>query len=67
VDRLLVTIDEAAQSLAVSRRTLYRLIDSGDVDTIRIGSARRIPVSSLHRFGERRIRDSRIDTIGGLS
>lgn len=67
VERLLVTVDDVALSLAVSRRTVYRLIGAGELDAVQIGSARRIPVASVHRFCERRIRESRIDTIGGLS
>ena len=67
LERLLLTIDDAARVLSVSRRTLYRLIDAGDLDAIHIGSARRIPVTSVERFCERRIRESRIDSIGGLS
>ncbi len=67
MERLLVTIETAAEALSVSRRTVYRLIDTGELDAISIGSARRIPIVSLQRFCDRRIRASRLDTIGGMS
>ncbi len=67
MDTLLVTIDEAAQALSVSRRTLYRLIDTGQIDTVRIGSSRRIPTVALQSFCTRAVREARVERIGGLS
>ena len=47
---LLLRIDAAASRLAVSRATLYRLIQRGELGTVHIGSAVRIPVSALERW-----------------
>ena len=47
---LLLRIDAAASRLAVSRATLYRLIQRGELDTIHIGSAVRVPVTALERW-----------------
>jgi len=47
---LLLTIPEAAQSLRVSRSTIYRLINDGLLDTIRIRSRLRIRPSDIDRF-----------------
>ena len=47
---LLLTIPEAAQALRVSRSTIYRLINDGLLDTIRIRSRLRIRPSDLDRF-----------------
>jgi excisionase family DNA binding protein len=41
--RLLLTVPEAAEALAISRSKLYQLIASGAVDSILIGGSRRIP------------------------
>jgi excisionase family DNA binding protein len=47
---LLLRIDAAADRLSISRATLYRMIQRGEIATIRIGSAVRIPVSALDRW-----------------
>jgi excisionase family DNA binding protein len=67
MDQLLVTIDEAAQALSVSRRTLYRLIEAGEIDAVRIGSSRRVPTAALQTFCTRAVREARIERIGDLS
>ena len=61
MERLLFTIGEVAQSLALSRSTIYRLLRSGDLVATRIGTATRIPESSLRRFVETRTRTARRD------
>ena len=59
-DLPLYTIDDAAELLQVSRSTIYRLIQRGDLLTIRFGAAPRIPDSSLTRCVETRIRAARL-------
>ena len=59
-DLPLHTIDDAAQLLQVSRSTIYRLIKAGELLTIRVMSAPRIPRSSLNRCVETRIRAARL-------
>ena len=61
MDRLLFTVGEVAESLAVSRSTIYRLLRSGDLVATRIGTATRIPASSVGRFVEARTRVARLD------
>ena len=49
-----VSIDQAAQLLKVSRRTIYYRIRDGRLQTIRtIGGSQRVLVESLHAFGFR--------------
>ncbi|MER5326185.1 helix-turn-helix domain-containing protein [Streptosporangium roseum] len=48
--RLLLTVDEAAEALAISRAKLYQLMASGAVVYVRIDRSRRIPVSALEAF-----------------
>lgn len=50
--RRLLTLDEAAGALSVSRRTVERLIRSGDLHTVQIGRARRIPVTAVDTYLE---------------
>ncbi len=47
---LLLRIDAAAARLAVSRATLYRMIQRGEIATIRIGTAVRVPVTALETW-----------------
>ncbi|MBA3823193.1 MAG: helix-turn-helix domain-containing protein [Ktedonobacterales bacterium] len=48
--KLLLTIAEAAQRLNLSRSLLYDLVLSGELVSIKIKKARRIPVSALETF-----------------
>lgn len=48
--RLLLTVPEAAQVLAISRSKLYQLLATGAVASLRIDGSRRIPVSALNDF-----------------
>lgn len=50
---LLYTPEEAAQQLACSRRTVYELITSGDLESIKIRGARRIPVEAVTTYVQR--------------
>jgi excisionase family DNA binding protein len=43
----LVTVREAADFLRISARTVYRLIESGQMGAVRIGKQWRIPVNEL--------------------
>jgi hypothetical protein len=56
---LLFTIPESAESLRISRSTLYRLIASGDVETISIRGVQRIRPIALQRFVENQQRVQR--------
>ena len=61
MERLLLTVDETAEALAVSRSTIYRLLKSGDLVATRIGTAVRIPEQALRRFVDTRTRVARLD------
>jgi excisionase family DNA binding protein len=51
---LLVTIREAAAALRVSRATVYRMTQAGELPTVHIGTAVRIPAAALARYVEER-------------
>jgi excisionase family DNA binding protein len=51
-DRLL-TIEQVAERLAVARRTVFRLIERGELRVVRIGRATRIAESDLSEYIER--------------
>ena len=48
--RLLLTVPEAAEALAISRSKLYELIAAGTVASIRIDGSRRIPLTALEAY-----------------
>ena len=48
--RLLYRVPEAAEVLGLSRAKVNQLISRGDLGSIKIDGARRIPSEALHRF-----------------
>jgi excisionase family DNA binding protein len=48
--RLLLTISEAATALRISRSSIYRLFDGGELAWVQIGASRRVTSAEIHRF-----------------
>jgi len=48
--RLLLTVPEAAEALAISRSKLYELITAGLIRSVRIDGSRRVPVEALQTY-----------------
>ena len=48
--RLLLTVPEAAEALAISRSKLYELLAAGLVQSVRIDGSRRVPVEALETY-----------------
>lgn len=46
----LLTIQQTADVLRLSKVTVYRLFDSGDLQWVQIGAHRRVPAAELDRF-----------------
>lgn len=55
--RLLLTVDQAAGRLGLGKTKVYELLTSGELASVRIGAARRIPVSALEAYVERLLND----------
>jgi excisionase family DNA binding protein len=53
MDKLLLTPTEAAHALGIGRSKLYELLHVGALDSVLIGSCRRIPTDALGRYIER--------------
>lgn len=51
--RLLLRPEEAAEVLGIGRSKLYELLAAGVIESVQIGSARRVPVEGLHDFVRR--------------
>ena len=50
VPRLLLTVEQVAEALAIGRTAVYELISSQRLGSVRIGGSRRIPIPALQRF-----------------
>jgi excisionase family DNA binding protein len=50
IEPLLIRVEEAARILSLSRSTIYQMLDSGELPSVRCGTARRIPIASLHEW-----------------
>ena len=55
--KLLTTV-EAQNILSIGRTRLFKFIASGEIESVRIGTSRRIPVSAVEKFIEKLIADS---------
>jgi excisionase family DNA binding protein len=47
---LLVTAEQAARSLSICRTKVYELLRNGELESVRIGTSRRIPASALDEY-----------------
>jgi excisionase family DNA binding protein len=52
MDKLLLTPEEAAASLAISRSKLYELLRREEIPSVRIDGNRRVPVAALAAYVE---------------
>lgn len=53
-DRIAVRIPEACRMIGIGRSKLYELMETGDLETIKVGTSRLVLVSSLQAFVEAR-------------
>jgi excisionase family DNA binding protein len=49
-ERIVFTVEEAAERLRIGRTLVYALVRSGDIESITIGRLRRIPCDALDDF-----------------
>jgi len=50
MNKLLLTPTEAAKVLGIGRSKTYQLLQSGQLQSVHIGSCRRIPLEAVHNF-----------------
>jgi len=48
--RLLLSPEEAAKALGISRATLYPLLMRKEIPSVRVGGLRRVPLEALQRY-----------------
>lgn len=64
MQKVLLTLDEAAEALSVGRTTLRSLIRKGEIDAIRVGAAVRVPAVEIERWIADRIGDLKRESPG---
>lgn len=52
-NRVLLTVEEAAEQLGIGRTTAYALVRSGELESVQIGRLRRIPQEALEHYATR--------------
>ena len=50
VEPICVRVNDAARMIGVGRTKLYELISNGELETVKIGKATRVTISSLHEL-----------------
>ena len=55
--KLLLTVAEAAVKLGVGRSFLYGLVMRGDIESCKLGRARRIPLTAIQDFIARQLQE----------
>lgn len=62
--RLLLNIAEASEALGIGTTLCYELVQRGELTSITLGRARRIPVASLQAFIERKVAEKEAGNAG---
>jgi excisionase family DNA binding protein len=47
---VLLTVEEAARRLRIGRTLCYRLIGSGELESVPVGRLRRVPADAIHEY-----------------
>ena len=48
--RVMLTAEQAAEAIGVGRTTMFALIKSGELESVRIGHLRRIPADAIDAY-----------------
>lgn len=51
--KFLYTVEETAESLSIGRTAVYQLLNSGQLESVHIGRARRVVHSSIEAYIEK--------------
>ncbi|MEV6807316.1 helix-turn-helix domain-containing protein [Streptomyces sp. NPDC051132] len=64
---VLLTVEEAARRLQIGRTVCYRLIRSGELESITVGHLRRVPADAVPEFVARRRKTQRPHTLTAVT
>lgn len=51
--RQMLTVEQAAEALGIGRTTMFALIKSGEIESVRIGRLRRVPADAIEAYTNR--------------
>ena len=57
--RVLLDVKAAARHLSVGRTTLFALLRAGEIESVKIGALRRIPLDAIHAYIQRKTAETR--------
>ncbi len=49
-ERVLLTVEEAAQQLGIGRTLMFKLVKAGEIASVTIGRLRRVPASAVREY-----------------
>jgi excisionase family DNA binding protein len=52
--RTLLDVKAAARHLSIGRTTLFALLRTGEIESIKIGALRRVPLTAIHDYIRRK-------------
>jgi excisionase family DNA binding protein len=55
-ERVLLTAEEAAERLGIGRTFMFKLIRTGEIESVQIGRLRRVPASEIQEYANRLIK-----------
>lgn len=58
-DRVLLTVEEAAERLNIGRTKTYALVKSGEIESVLIGRLRRVPADTVTEYAHRLLNQHR--------
>lgn len=56
----IIEIDGLCEMLNIGKNTAYNLLTSGEIDSFKVGSVWKIPVSSINDYIERKCREAKL-------
>ena len=59
IEPVLLKVEEAADLIKVGRTKMYALVAAGDVPSVRLGRAVRVPLNALRRWADEQAADVR--------
>jgi excisionase family DNA binding protein len=57
-ERVLLTVEEAAEQLGIGRTTMFALIRDGAVESVQIGRLRRVPAAAIQAYAARLVAEA---------
>jgi excisionase family DNA binding protein len=64
MEKLGLSVDEAAEVIGIGRSVLYALVTAGEIESVKIGRRRVIPVDAVERYFDSLVAAARDEAAG---